>query len=274
MKTHYKLAGVKLATSAALFSCVFYSGISNAALAVAINDFDGGLGANQLALGGTLTASGFAGNPGSYSSNPALSNSSWAHTGDFWTFQVMADSTTTVRVNSADPLQFTPGLTVWASGSTAFDGGTTGFGAETSSAGFGTPHSFNSTGVMGDLGTKWMASGYGGNMIETLGYANAGASIHAGGWNEAILNGGHDVSLTNNFESGIIGSVGAGFSQLELKNLKAGYYTIFVGGTNIAQSGGQFNVTVSSVPIPAAAWLFGSSLLGLAGSARRKYKIA
>ena len=31
-----------------------------------------------------------------------------------------------------------------------------------------------------------------------------------------------------------------------------------------------FNVTVSAVPVPAAAWLFGSGLLGLVGVARRR----
>lgn len=35
-------------------------------------------------------------------------------------------------------------------------------------------------------------------------------------------------------------------------------------------TGGQVNLTVSAVPIPAAGWLFGSALLGLAGVARRK----
>jgi hypothetical protein len=34
----------------------------------------------------------------------------------------------------------------------------------------------------------------------------------------------------------------------------------------------NFNANMSSVPVPAAVWLFGSGLLGLVGIARRKKK--
>jgi len=42
------------------------------------------------------------------------------------------------------------------------------------------------------------------------------------------------------------------------------------GSANIAGSGDCSVTAVSAVPIPAAAWLFGSGILGLAGFARRK----
>jgi hypothetical protein len=37
---------------------------------------------------------------------------------------------------------------------------------------------------------------------------------------------------------------------------------------------GTFNLTPAAVPVPAAAWLFGSALLGLLGVARRKMPLA
>ena len=42
------------------------------------------------------------------------------------------------------------------------------------------------------------------------------------------------------------------------------------GTVNIAGSGDCSSTSVSAVPIPAAAWLFGSGLIGLVGMARRK----
>lgn len=65
-------------------------------------------------------------------------------------------------------------------------------------------------------------------------------------------------------------------------NLTAGHNYTFYYGANIqsndysqitmvaATANGAVNFVVSTVPIPTAAWLFGSGLLGLAGIARRK----
>jgi len=49
--------------------------------------------------------------------------------------------------------------------------------------------------------------------------------------------------------------------------------TILAGGSGIASSGnghGPATFTLSTVPVPAAAWLFGSALIGLFGVTRRK----
>lgn len=46
------------------------------------------------------------------------------------------------------------------------------------------------------------------------------------------------------------------------------FFTDFDAGTNF--SGNWNGITVSAVPVPAAVWLFGSGILGLAGLARRK----
>ena len=40
-----------------------------------------------------------------------------------------------------------------------------------------------------------------------------------------------------------------------------------------AVQSGDVGVAVSSVPVPAAMWLFGSGLLGLMGVARRKHRV-
>jgi hypothetical protein len=45
-------------------------------------------------------------------------------------------------------------------------------------------------------------------------------------------------------------------------------------GTNLSRNTTTINWQVSAVPVPAAAWLFGSGLVGLAGAARRRSKKA
>jgi len=230
------------------------------------------VGTLNLASPGVVSMSD-AGNANSYANNAALNGSSWAHTGDWFTFSTGSLMNVTVDVSAASGSDFRPGVSVWASGNTEFDGGTEAFAGETSSAGFGTPHSFNSVGAMGDFGTLWMANGSGGNMLETLAYANSGASVLSGGWGESILSGVNDVSTDNLFESGISGSTGLGYASLVFADLQPGWYTIYIGGTDSSSAGGAYDLSisgVSAVPVPAAVWLFGSGLLALAGIARKK----
>ena len=56
--------------------------------------------------------------------------------------------------------------------------------------------------------------------------------------------------------------------------LSSGAYSIGVSGGSSGQTSSimsyQANIVVSSVPVPAAVWLFGSGLIGLVGFARRK----
>ncbi len=278
MKTESKFGQApltKLITAGAAL-CLLTGSNAFAADAVAIQNWDGPGpgGTDSLGLGGSISMTGFAGKQSAYTDNPQLNYSSWAHTGAWWNFQLTDTATTTIRVAAQAGQDFWPGFSVWASGDTVFDGGTTSFGGEVSSAGFGTPHSFNSTGAQGDSGTQWMANGFGGNILETLGYAVSNTVNYPGttptGWGEGIFSGAHDVSLTNIFENGITGSVGNDFAELVFNDLAAGWYTLYVGGTNDASLGGFYDINVSTVPIPAAAWLFGSALLGLVGVARRK----
>ncbi|SEN57784.1 PEP-CTERM motif-containing protein [Nitrosomonas marina] len=222
--------------------------------------------ANSLNSGSTSITASEAASKNSYTTNPALNNSAWAHTGDWFTFQNLLDGAD-VSVTVNGDADFVPGLSVWATGASEFDGGTENFLSETSTAGFGTPHSFNVTGAMGDAGTLWMADGQGGNVLETLGYAvaNPGVNYTSGtGWGETIQSGAHDVSLTNAFEAGISGSTGAHSATLEFNDLAAGWYTVYVGGTDGTTAGGGYDLVVSAVP-EAETWAMLLAGLGLIG---------
>lgn len=262
--TTHALISVAILSAAALAS-------SNVHAADAVGFKPWSSSGNILDAGHSSISTSESGLKSAYSDNPSLSYSSWAHTGDWWVFRndAAADVTLTVSGDSG----FSPGVTVWASGAAKFDGGTTDFGSEISNAGFGTPHSFNSTGAMGDTGTLWMANGQGGNMIETLGYAVSGPSHDAAttGWGETILTGAHDVSLTNTFESGVTGSTSAHLASLTFNHLAPGWYTVYVGGTNHATAGGAFDLTISAVP-EADTWAMLIAGLGLVGWRMRKYQ--
>lgn len=242
---------------------------SHAAGAVTTKNWDGGFATVVVPPGGSAAASGFGGLASSMANNPALNGSAWAHTGAWWNLRLTASPTVTIRVDARDAAQLSPGLSVWTSGGSVFDGGTTGQAGETSSAGFGTPHSFNAFGALGDAGTLWMQDGVGGNMKELLGYAISGPSfLGTTGWGETIATGAHDATLTNAFVAAVSGSVGAGFAELVLTDVVDGWYTIYVGGTQHGLSGGLYDLHVTSVPEPSTALLIGLGLLGLRATRR------
>ncbi len=231
--------------------------------AVAINAFND---TNHVHSGDAITVTSFA-LPSSYSNNPNFNYSAWGDTGSWYTF--MNHDVTDVTVSVLGDTNLAPGITVWATGGSEFDGGTTAFGFETSTAGFFlTPASFNATGVIGNTGTLWMADGAGGNTIETLGYAVSGPthlnSTAATGWGENIVTGAHDVSLTNTFENGVTGNTTANSVSLSFNNLASGWYTVYVGGTDHSLVGGDFNLVVSAVP-ETETWAMLLAGLGLVG---------
>ena len=134
-----------------------------------------------------------------------------------------------------------------------------------------------------------------------VGYANAGYSfengdydlipgLYAGStnsaneskyWNseledyEPLTN----VNSNSPWVNGGSASLAAGDAVLNLLGLKSGYYMIAVGGScpdNNANGQGcaaggtrGYQLTITSVPVPAAVWLFGSALVGLGVTGRR-----
>jgi hypothetical protein len=248
--------GVAIALGPAF--CALSSADARAADAVTRQTWDSGeVDEHVEDEGDRMTASGVAGVASSMAGNPDLDGSAWAHTGAFWSVHLHHGHEARIRVDAADAAEFAPGLSVWAIGPAApFDGGTTSWEDETSSAAFGTPHSFNAFGPLGDAGTLWMQEGEGGNAKELLGYALSGPSfLDPTGWGESIEHGAHDVRLTDDYAAGVSGSVGAGFAELVLAEPALGWYLIYVGGTDHSLAGGQFDLSVELVPEPAPVWM-------------------
>ena len=213
-----------------------------------------------------------------------LANAAWGHTGTWWTFDVTAanqnvDVKATLLSGNAN-LAFT----VWSSGASAFNGGTTAPLEQGTLTGFNTPHDFNQVGQLGSAGTVWAtdpsvnAAG-GGNLLSTLAYVNSGVA-HSdptqNDWGLAINGGVNQVDYSGAFFSGAVGgNATANAVDLQFHNLATGWYTVFVGGANSANTvASTYQLTVSSVPLPGAVYMFGSALAGLAISARRKLRSA
>jgi hypothetical protein len=226
----------------------------------------------------------------SWTDNSALANSSWGHTGTWLTFDVTA-ANQTVDVNAKVLTgNYNIAFTVWASGATPFNGGSP---ANGSIAGLYEPslitgsnpaHDFNQVGQVGSYGTVWstdpsVAANGGGNLLETLAYANSGIAHTDATLNDygQVINYGANQVATNNtyFSGAVAGSVGANYADLQFQNLATGWYTIFVGGANSAETlASTYQISVSSVPVPGAVYLFGSALAGFLAVGRRKQHFA
>ena len=216
----------------------------------------------------------------SWTGNASLGGDSWAHTGKWFTFDYTGANQTVI----VDIAELTGSknfaFTVWASGSTVFNGGT-GPSGETPTIGFGAPHSFNQVGQLGDNGTLWAAdssvvTGGLGNLKETLAYNNNGVATTLSGYGEAIHTGVNQVATDNAFFAGSVsGQSTSSNESLVFNDLSAGYYTIFVGGANAATtSASTYDITVTSVPEPSELLMFGFGLTGLAAVVRKKQKQA
>ena len=274
-RSAFRLCGMGAAF--ALISCLV-AGDARALGAVGIQSWGTGNVEELLDGPGASVNASAGGLAASMANNPSLDGSAWAHTGAWWILEIQNAPGAVVRVQADDAAQLSPGVSVWATGSAPFDGGTTGFGGEISTASFGTPHSFNAFGPLGDTGTLWMEDGQGGNAKELLGYAVSGPS-HAGvgGWGETIEHGAHDESLSDDYVASVSGSVGAGFAELDLANPANGWYLIYVGGTDPSLEGGVFTLSVTTVPEPGTGLLLISGLAVLGarfghGASRRSVR--
>ncbi|SFW16164.1 FxDxF family PEP-CTERM protein [Nitrosovibrio sp. Nv17] len=270
---------VFLRTALASALVIAFSPAALADNAIDFRDWDGGVGSTPtLAAGSALNATRDL-PKSNYSANPQLAGSAWAHAGGspWWTFQLTSAADVTVHLApSAAEAAFKPAFTVWTSGDAKFDGGESAVDHEIATNGWDSPHSFNAVGQLGDFGTYWMSHDpdtgtvYG-NMKETLGYANAGAAQAVGGWGESVQHGAFDVSITNDYESGVTGAVGSNWAQLSFTNLQPGWYVVFAGGADHALATTGMNLTVSAVPEPEsyAMLLAGLGLLGAMSRRRR-----
>lgn len=263
------------------------SSFSLAENGVALQNWRGGAGAfPSLSPGERVEAVG--GMPGSnYAGNPRLENSAWAHLGDtWWRFHLTAATDVVVHLAPVDPgAAFKPGLTVWASGDTSFDGGASD-PDEVAVNGWDTPHSFNAVGQVADdeKGTWWMGGfphcGESGdqpcsNMKETLAYAMSGPqrlATEGTGWNEDILWGVHDVSVSDTYEKGISGNVGGNWARLVFHDMQPGWYVIFAGGTEHGLPVTDMRLSVTAVPEPQSFAMLLAGL-GLLGAMSRRYRV-
>ncbi|MCB1985682.1 MAG: PEP-CTERM sorting domain-containing protein [Burkholderiales bacterium] len=264
-KKHTKLTKVAAQVSTVAVAALFGTQVYAADAVFFTESWTGG---DKSLDGGstTISATGI-GNNHAYTDNPALNNSAWGHAGAWFTFEnQLGGSDVNVSVNGA--AGFVPGVTVWATDG-VFDGGTTSFGGEipTGTTGIpGTPHAFNATGSQGDAGTLWMQDGQGGNVLSTLGYAvsNPAINVSSGAWGESIQAGAHAVDGTL-----ASGSTSANSASLTFDNLAAGWYTVYIGGTDAGSTGGGYDLVVSAVP-EAETWAMLLAGLGLIGWRLRK----
>lgn len=242
-----------------------------------------GMMTNHLMMpGGTITASGINESVKGYTGNPGLGDAAWGHAGAWYTFMTHHALDTTITVSADISGGTSPGFTLWKTDS-EFDGGTGGSTSgivEVPNVGSGpqkTPHSFNQIGLAGDNGTKWMTDdSLGGastnGILETIAYVNSGSTTGATAWDDNASSGNSAIMAAGSILSGTgtYYSTAGESATLELDNLGAGWYALYISGTDGSLGGSPMSLSVSQVPVPAAAYLFGTGLLGLLASGRRK----
>lgn len=173
--------------------------------------------------------------------------------------------------------------------SLAVDGNSWGTGISTANTGldWGNIHASASTGATGNLESNLIALGANylnitleDDTSDNLGAQQLGLALY-GGWDHG---GGLSslTPLTSRLAASAGGSVGISMQMFGVFN---GEYTVAVGDNS--PNGGQYKLTlntsstplypnavVQAVPVPAAVWLMGSALTGMATLARRKRAVA
>jgi hypothetical protein len=232
--------------------------------------WDGGDGSDTaavLGLNSTLTSTAANANVKSWSDNAALTYNAWGMTGGWLSFNLTSASDMIIKA-TADGNTQAPAFTLYRTN--GFYAGDT-VGPEGGSN--GQVHSFSGVAQTGQNGFIWAtATGAGPGIVDTLAYANSGNAHAANAFGHPVNAGFNQVDMSNLYATSMTGTgvAGSGLAEIDLKNLAAGYYSIFVGGANAALAGSPINVSVSSVPVPGAVWLFGSALMGLVGAQHKK----
>lgn len=288
----------KLLGAAVAGAFVLAAGSAMAADAVDFRDWSNvSAGYYDIGIGDTLIKTGASLSKSSYADNPALRQSAWAHAGgtQWYTFHLTEAADVSINLSaSVAGTNFNPGLTIWTSGNTPFDGGTGAGGAnhtEIAANGTKSPHSFNAVGSIGDPGTLWQ-SGSNGNQLATLAYAITGPShlatdsylatvnkvqttVTGTGWGENILTGVHAKDYAG-YADGVTGQAdaGANFLSLSFAGLHSGWYTMYIGGTNNALAAAAYDLSVSAVaavpePESYAMFLAGLGIMGALARRRR-----
>lgn len=220
---------------------------------------------NVLEPGTTIQAIAANSNKNSYTGNAALTNLAWGMQGTWLSFEVTAPSDVLVSLSSG--AKNAPGFTVYRT-----DGPFTGNGTgESEKKGLnGAIHAFNQVAQAGGPGIVWatddsVTDSLPGNttehgIVETLGYVNGSGINYVNFYGYQVAGGAHDLSMTNKYENGVFGGIElfagvdgyTNYANLNLVNLQAGYYTIFLGGTYTAGTDTPIDVKVSAIPLSAA----------------------
>ncbi|OAI14203.1 MULTISPECIES: hypothetical protein [Methylomonas] len=244
---------------------------------------------NSVELGTTITNPAFNGSTVGFSGNPALTNDAWGMQAAFTNFY-LPTSAQSVIIDARSSAGNYPAFSIFRT-NVAYSGDTV--GVDTPAEVTGQIHKFNSVGQAGDPGIIW-ATGPDG-IVETLGYVSSSSNNYVNSYGGVIDSGAHDISNDDLYETGVTGAIGVTgnpafattkrYATLTLTDLQAGWYAIFVGGADIAGTGGDITVKVTAsaaastytppaaVPVPAAVWLFGSALVGFLGLNRKSVRV-
>lgn len=185
--------------------------------------------------------------------------------GTWLSFEVKEPSDVLISLSSASGNA--PGFTVYRT-----DGPFTGEGTGVSNKNGteGAIHAFNQVAQAGEPGIVWatdddVSDSLEGNtteqgIVETLGYVNGSGKDYENFYGYQVAAGAHDLSISNEYENGVFGSVShssgadgnTNYANLTLLNLQAGYYTIFLGGTDTDGIDTPIDVKVSGIPLSPA----------------------
>jgi len=161
---------------------------------------------------------------------------SWGHALDFGLIdlEVAGNLTVEVQADTALSSNFTPGFTIWEGWGDADTGDKHG------------PWNFLSPAIV--------------DFFVDFGAFDAGSETSLSLGLEGVSYLGESAT-----------TVSGGTTSLSLNNLAAGKYIVFIGGNGTENTNQTYmaNISVSSVPVPAAAWLMGSAMLGLLGIRRK-----